>query len=84
MRVCIVAPAKYARVGEVVWEEMAEPVDAVGRCPGLLAVSVQAMNSDDARVGLAVERAMEQRGSILDNRFNALGYYLQAMYNCSS
>ena len=59
MCIRIVAPAEYARVGEVVREEVAEPVDAVARRPGLLAVSVQAMDSDDARVGLAVEGVME-------------------------
>ena len=78
MCVRIVAPAKYTCVGEVVWEEIAEPVDAVASRPGLLAVSVQAMDSNDARVGLTVERAIEQRGSILDDRFDALNYHLQS------
>jgi hypothetical protein len=50
----IVAPAEYARVGEVVREEVAQPVDAAARCPRLLAMSVQAMNGDDTAVGLAV------------------------------
>ena len=39
VRVCIVAPAEYAHVGEVLWKEVAQPVDAVGavaRCPRLL------------------------------------------------
>lgn len=40
MCIRIVAPAEYARVGEVVREEAAEPVDAVAHRPGLLAVSV--------------------------------------------
>jgi hypothetical protein len=84
MRIRIIAPAKYTRVGEVVWKEIAEPVDAVNRRPGLLAVSVQSMDSDDAPVGLTVERAIEQRGSILNDRFDALSYHLQALYNCSS
>jgi hypothetical protein len=53
--VCIVAPAEYARVGEVVREEVAQPVDAAARCPRLLAVSVQAMNGDDTAAGLAVD-----------------------------
>jgi hypothetical protein len=59
MHICVVAPTEYARVGQVVWEEVAQPVDTVVRRPRLLAVSVQAMNRDDAGVGLAVERAQK-------------------------
>lgn len=29
VRIRVVAPAKYARVGQVVWEQVAQPVDAV-------------------------------------------------------
>jgi hypothetical protein len=47
----IVAPAEYARVGEVAREEVAQPVDAAARCPCLLAMSVQAMDGDDTAVG---------------------------------
>jgi hypothetical protein len=50
----IVAPAEYARVGQVVREEVAQPVDAVFRRPRLLAVTVEAVDSDDAGVRLAV------------------------------
>jgi hypothetical protein len=50
----IVAPAEYARVGEVVREEVAQPVNAAARRPCLLAMSVQAMDGDDTAVGLAV------------------------------
>jgi hypothetical protein len=50
----IVAPAEDARVRDVVWEEVAQPVDAAARCPRLLAVSVQAMDGDDTAVRLAV------------------------------
>jgi hypothetical protein len=53
VRVRIVAPAEYARVGEVVREEVAQPVDAAARRPCLLAVSVQAMDGDDTAVELA-------------------------------
>jgi hypothetical protein len=53
VRVCIVAPAEYARVGQVVREEVAQPVDAAACRPGLLAVSVQAMDGDDTAVLLA-------------------------------
>jgi hypothetical protein len=53
VRVRIIAPAEYARVGQVVREEIAQPVDAASRRPCLLAVSVQAMNSDDAAADLA-------------------------------
>jgi hypothetical protein len=53
VRVGVVAPAEYARVGQVVQEQVAQPVDAVGVvacCLRLLAVSVQAVNRDDAGV----------------------------------
>jgi hypothetical protein len=53
MRVCIVAPTEYARVRQVLREEVAQPVDAAARRPRLLAVSVQAMDSDDTVVLLA-------------------------------
>jgi hypothetical protein len=53
MRVCIVAPTEYARVRQVLREEVAQPVNAAARCPRLLAVSVQAMDSDDTVVLLA-------------------------------
>jgi hypothetical protein len=53
VRVRIVAPAEYARVGEVVREEVAQPVNAAARRPCLLAVSVQAMDGDDTAVELA-------------------------------
>lgn len=36
------------------WKEFAQPVDAAARCPRLLAVSVQAMDSDDTAIGSAV------------------------------
>jgi hypothetical protein len=52
--ICIVAPAEYARVREVVREEVAQPVDAAARRPCLLAMSVQAMDGDDTAVGLVV------------------------------
>jgi hypothetical protein len=38
-----------------------QPVDTVVRRPRLFAVSVQAIEGDDARVGLAVERATGQK-----------------------
>jgi hypothetical protein len=57
----IVAPAEYARVGEVVREEVAQPIDAAARCPRLLAVSVQVMDSDDTAVGLAVNALLSNK-----------------------
>jgi hypothetical protein len=53
MRVCIVALTKYARVREVVREEVAQLVNAAARRLCLLAVSVQAMDGDDTAVKLA-------------------------------
>jgi len=48
MRVRIVSPAEDARVRDISREEIAEPVHAVRRRPGLVAVSVQAMDSYNA------------------------------------
>jgi hypothetical protein len=53
VRVRIVAPAEYARVGQVAREKVAQPVDAAACRPCLLAVSVQAVDGDDAAVLLA-------------------------------
>lgn len=49
VRVCIVAPTHDTSVRYVVWEEVAEPVDIVGRSPRFLSVSIQTMNGDDAK-----------------------------------
>lgn len=49
MCVCIITPAEDACIGEIVREEVAQPVDAVACRPCLLAVSIQAMDGDDAR-----------------------------------
>jgi hypothetical protein len=53
VRVRIVAPAEYARVRQVAREKVAQPVDAAACRPCLLAVSVQAVDGDDAAVLLA-------------------------------
>jgi len=53
VRVGVIAPAEYARVRQVVREQVAQPVDAVGAAacrPRLLAVPVQAVDRDDARL----------------------------------
>jgi hypothetical protein len=49
MRVRIVSPAEDPRFWDIVREEIAEPVDAVRRRPSLVAVSVQAVDGNDAR-----------------------------------
>ena len=54
VRVGIIAPAEYARIGQIVGEQVAQPVDAVACCPRLVAVSVKAVHSDDAGVESAV------------------------------
>jgi hypothetical protein len=77
-------PAEYARNGEIVGEEVAQPVDAVACCPRRFTVSVQAMDCHDAQAGLAVERAMGQQGHILNHRVDALSYHLQALCNCGN
>jgi hypothetical protein len=48
MRVRIVSPAGYAHIWDVPWQEIAEPVDAVCRRPGLVAVPAQAVDGNDA------------------------------------
>jgi hypothetical protein len=50
MRVRVVTPAEYARVRQVLREEIAQPVDAVARRPCLLAVTVEAVYSDNTGV----------------------------------
>jgi hypothetical protein len=62
MRACIVAPAVYARIRQVVWKEIAQPVDAVACRLRRFAVSVQAMDCHDARAGLAFHRTIGQKG----------------------
>jgi len=44
----IVPPAENAGVGDVVWKEIAEPVDGFRRRPRLVSMAVQAVNGDDA------------------------------------
>ncbi len=51
MGVGVVAPAEDAGVWDVVWQEIAEPVDAIARGPGLVAVAVEAMDGDDTARG---------------------------------
>lgn len=47
MGVCVVAPAEDAGARDVVWQEVAEPVDSIARGPGLVTVAVEAMDGDD-------------------------------------
>ena len=82
------APPKAVaeRVGQVVREQVAQPVDAVdavARRPRLLAVPVQAVDCDDAKLVSAVECATKQRGGILDDRVGAFTHYLYALQNCT-
>ncbi len=44
----VIAPAEDASVRNVVRQEIAEPVDAIFRGPGLVAVAVEAMHGNDA------------------------------------
>ena len=87
VRVSIVAPAEYARVGKVVRQQVAQPVDAVGaatRRPRLLTVPIQAVDCDDAGLVSVFERAAMQRGDILNDWASAFTHYLQALQNCTS
>jgi hypothetical protein len=86
VRVGVLAPAEYARVGQVLWKEVAQPVDAVdavARRPRLLAVPVQAVDRDDARLASAAGRRRPWRGSALNDRVSAFTHYLYALQNCS-
>ena len=86
VRVRVVAPAEYARVGQVVREEVAQPVnavDAVACRPRLLAVPVQAVDRDDARLASAAGRRRSWRGSALNDRVGAFTHYLYALQNCT-
>lgn len=57
MGVCIVTPAQDAGLGDVMRQEIAEPVDAVTRGPRRFAVAVEPVNGDDAaRKQLAMQR----------------------------
>lgn len=47
--ICIVAPAKDARIWNIVRKKIAEPVFAVPSYPSLISVPVQAMDSDNTR-----------------------------------
>jgi hypothetical protein len=74
VRVRIVAPTEYARVRQVAREEVAQPVDAAACRPCLLAVSVQAVDGDDAAVLLA---ANEQTSS--EKHTRRLGWCLRLL-----
>lgn len=51
MGVGVVAPTEDAGVWDVLRQEITEPVDAVARGPGLVAVAVEAMDGDDTTRG---------------------------------
>jgi hypothetical protein len=61
IRAYIVASAVYARVRQVVWEEIAQPVDDVACRPRRFAVSVQAM--DRSSIGLEGCRKAKTNGA---------------------
>jgi hypothetical protein len=61
VRVRIIAPAEYARVRQIMREEVAQPVSAAARRPCLLVVSVQAMDGNDTPVLLAATAQMSSR-----------------------
>lgn len=45
--ICVVTPTQYPSVGDVCWEEVAQPVYTVSRCPCLLPMTVQTMDCDN-------------------------------------
>ena len=49
MSIRIVSPAKDTCIGDIVWEEIAEPVDPIRGGPGFVSMPVQAVDDDDAR-----------------------------------
>ena len=75
----VIALAEYARIGEVAREQVAQLVDAVdaaARRPRLLAVPVQAVDRDDARLVSAVESGTSWRDSALNYWVGAFTHYL--------
>ena len=60
MRICIIAPAKNACIGNIVRKEITEPVFAVRSYPSRISVPVQAMDSDDT--GNRQDRLPRQEG----------------------
>jgi hypothetical protein len=59
MSVRIVSPAEDARVWDIVWKEVAKPVDTICGRPGLVLVSVQPMNDDDTAEGQMVRYSVQ-------------------------
>ena len=55
VRICVVALAEYARVRQVVREQVAQPVHAVARYPRLLTVSVEAVDCNNTGLVSAAE-----------------------------
>lgn len=56
-----ITPAKYARVGYMVRKEVAQLVDTVVCRPRVIAMSVQAIDCNNAAAKLAVDSATEQQ-----------------------
>lgn len=51
MSIRIISPGEDARIRDIVWKEIAEPMDSVRGRPGLVLVSVQPMNNDNTAKG---------------------------------
>jgi hypothetical protein len=45
----IVSPRKYAGIRDIIWEEIAEPMDVVRGRPSLVLMSVQSVNGNNTR-----------------------------------
>lgn len=81
MGVCIVPPAEDSRIGDVVRKEVSKPVDAVRGRPGLVTVSVQAMDGDNAAGDVRTGIAARENGS-LDDGVDPFRHSLETLRTC--
>jgi hypothetical protein len=81
MSICIVSPADDARIRDIVWKEVAKPVNAICSRPGLVSVSIQPMNDDDTVEG-QVTRCSARRSSILNDRAVPVCHHLETLWAC--
>jgi hypothetical protein len=78
MGVRIVPPAEDSGVRDIVWKEVAEPVGSIRVRPGLVLVSVQAMDGDDAEGNVRISRAARETSS-LDDGIDPFCHNLQTL-----
>jgi hypothetical protein len=65
----IVTPTEDSRIGDIVREEIAEPMDAIRGRPCLLSMAIQAMDGDDTDGDVRMSRTVCGTG-LLDDRID--------------